>query len=226
MRQISIVNQSTTVPPAEFAAAVAALQVQLDRDFAPAWNLSATLAANGTTAERVYILDDTTQADALGYHDVTSADVPVGFVFAKTDQQYGVAWASTLSHEVLEQLADPQCNLTAMGHYGSKLALFAYEVADGVENDEYQINGVTLSNFVLPSWFQDGFRGRVDFMGRLSAAFTLSPGGYISYQTKLGTWQQWYADRTPHRQRWPERYSRRHQRLRKAAVAEALRGRS
>ncbi len=216
MRQVSLINQSTVVPAADFSAAVAALQVQLDRDFVPAWGISATLGANGSTPERIYVLDDSDQADALGYHTLDNANAPVGFVFARTDLQVGEHWQSTLSHELMEQLADPYCNLSAEGSYRGRAAVFAYEVADPVENDEYQINGVPVSNFVLPTWFEQGYAGKVDYLGRLSAAFTLSPGGYISYQTRLGAWQQWFGSRTPKRQTWPTRYSRRHRRLGRA----------
>jgi len=220
MRQISIINESTVVPANEFAAAVAAVQVQLNRDFSPAWKLWVTLVPNGNTPERVYVLDDSDQADALGYHTIDNNNNPVGFVFANTDKKLGLHWQPTLSHEVLEQIPDPYTNLTALGYFSNMLALVAYESADPVENDEYLINGVPVSNFVFPSWFEDGYNGRVDFLGRLSQAFTLSPGGYISYQTKLGIWQNAFAALTPHRQRWPHRYSRRHRRLTKQSIME------
>lgn len=210
MRPIAIVNQSTVVSLSDVSAAVAALQIQLDRDFSPAWGIWARLGVNDGAAERILVLDDTNQADALGYHTITQQDV-----------QDGEAWPATLSHELLEQLCDPLTNLAAEGSYQGKAAVFAFEVCDPVENDEYQINGIPVSNFVLPSWFQEGYTGRVDHLGRLSKSFTLSPGGYISYQTRLGSWQQWFGERTPHRQRWPGRYCRRQHRLARSLARQA-----
>jgi hypothetical protein len=56
----------------------------------------------------------------------------------------------------------------------------AFEIADPVQSDCYNVQGVTVSSFVLPSWFDpDAAAGeRFDFLGRLSAPFTLSKGGY------------------------------------------------
>ena len=38
-------------------------------------------------------------------NDVTREGLPLGKVFAKTDQQYGEKWTGTASHELLEMLA-------------------------------------------------------------------------------------------------------------------------
>jgi len=48
------------------------------------------------------ILDDSDQAGALGYHDLTSDGLPIGKVFAASDLKAGTSWTVTASHELLE----------------------------------------------------------------------------------------------------------------------------
>lgn len=243
MRTITIVNQSTVVNAAEFAAAVAACQRQVNEHFGPAWGgLSAQLVAqtaaspqapHNVAGECIYVLDDSDQQGALGYHELTASDVPIGYCFAKTSQDAGDSWQTTLSHELLEQMADPfidtcvevelphasgQRGIVGLfGHRHGQIGLVSYEVCDPVENDTYPIDGVPMSNFVLPAWFQSagtpGVVGPFDYLKKLTAPLTLTPGGYISYATRLGAWQQLSARQNVR----PEKYQRRGKRLRRSA---------
>ena len=82
----------------------------------------------------------------------------MGKVFAGTDLKYGYTWSVTASHELLEMLADPNINLTVLVQSSDTAGkLYAYEVCDTCEADEngYEIDGVLLSDFVFPSWFED-----------------------------------------------------------------------
>ena len=219
MRQITIVNQSSVVSAADFAAAIAALQIQLSRDFAPAWDIEAQIVGATTppATEQILILDNTDQADALGYHTITPSDQPVGYVFAKTTIDAGDHWQATLSHELLEELVDPLVNsLAGPLTWAKKIACVALEVADPVENSEYDINGIPVSDFVTPLWFQPNpapAGTRYDQMGLLTAPLTMTPGGYVAYLAAgMKTWSQTFAKKCPKHQRSIERYSRRHRR--------------
>ena len=218
MRNIAIINHSSLVGRDDVARCVAALQTQVSRDFAPLWGIDAEVRVAEEPAdeqEPLYILEDTAQADALGFHARTTADRPCSFVFVRPCLEVGDSWQATASHELLEMLADPLVNLAAEGVHRGQPALFALEVCDPVENDEYEIAGVAVSNFVLPTWFVAGplpDDALVDFLGRLTDPFTLSPAGYASYCTELGRWQQWFNRRCPKHQRQPAAYSRRKRR--------------
>jgi len=75
-----------------------------------------------------------------------------------------------LSHELLEMLADPWINWCATGN-DSKI--YALEVCDAVEADDlgYDIDGVRVSDFVTPAWFEPHVRGPVGFQeARLQGA--------------------------------------------------------
>lgn len=201
MIHISVINASSVLTDAQVSAAVPALQTQISRDFAPAWGTDAHLdfvPLSGRPAAGSWwlsILDDSDQADALGYHDVTSDGMPLGKVFARSDIRYGYQWTVTASHELLEMLADPDINLCALVMMSTSSRLYAYEVCDPCEADAlgYKIGDVLVSDFVLPTWFER-LRGRhqVDFCKHLLTPLTLAPGGYMSFMD-MGShvgWQQ------------------------------------
>jgi hypothetical protein len=207
--QIAVLNASTVLPDAAVQAAVVDLQTQVHRDLAPAWGVDATLlfVPHGTPppaqAWQLVILDTSDQAGALGYHDVTAQGQPLGKVFAKTDQQYGLSWTVTASHELCEMLVDPEINLTVFVQPTARSGtLYAYEVADPCEADQYgyQIGPTLVSDFVTPAWFEPSqTQGPFDYGQHLHAPLTLLPGGYMSlFQVGRGTgWHQVTAAHTP-----------------------------
>ena len=215
--KIAIVNVSTVVTDADFKKVIPALQKQVTRDFAPAWGFDADLRilpANGALAANEWllaILDDSDQAGALGYHDVTKQGRPLGKVFAKTDKQFGEQWSATASHELLEMLADPNINLTVFEEdTGAAGRLYAYEVCDACEAEQfsYKIDGVLLSDFVFPSWFESFRKAgstQFDFTKGIKKPFELLKGGYIGvYDIGSGAgWQQLTAERVNFRSRPP-----------------------
>jgi hypothetical protein len=209
--QIAIVNASTTVTDTEVVPVVAALQVQVDRDYTPIWHTQAkiTFYPKGQNppadAWQLALLDNSDLAGALGYHDITPNGQPLGKSFVGTDKQYGLSWSITTSHELLEMLTDPWINLTVFDQItdtGGRL--YAYEVCDACEDDSfgYDINGVMVSDFVTPAWFE-GWRvtnsTMFDFKKHITAPYMLLSGGYISYFDvgRGNGWQQLNADAAP-----------------------------
>jgi hypothetical protein len=188
---IAIQNLSTVVTDAQVTTAVAALQIQLDRDWQPAWATTATLTAYKktqvipATSWIIYIMDNSDYAGALGYHDENARYKPYGKVFAKTAKDYGYSWTVTLSHELLEMMADPYINLTVFNQDTNTTGLlYAYEVCDACEADAfgYRINNVLVSDFVYPAWFDyyQLARGtRFNYRNTITAPFQLLGGGYI-----------------------------------------------
>lgn len=210
--QIAVINQSTVLTDADVSAAVPALQAQIHRDFAPAWGIDADLTFVGGGAQPAagqwwaVVLDNSDQAGALGYHDLTSEGLPVGKIFAGTDAQYGSKWTVTASHEILEMLGDPDINQTVFAQSSDTAGiLYAYENCDACESDPYgyDIDGVTVSDFVYPAWFET-FRQpnstQFDYQKQITAPFQLLPGGYIgTYNVTSGSgWTQITADQAPH----------------------------
>jgi N-acetylmuramoyl-L-alanine amidase len=201
--KVSIINESTVVSDNEVVDAIADLQTQVSRDFAPAWGIDAdlTFVPSGSQPARgswwLSILDNSDQAGALGYHDTTNEGLPLGKVFAATDKQLGTSWTVTASHELLEMLGDPDINLTAFVQSSDTTgSLYAYEVADACEADNYgyTIGNTLVSDFVFPAWFESFAPAgtQLDQQGQIKKPFELLPGGYISVLdiTSSNGWQQ------------------------------------
>lgn len=198
---IVVKNLSTVVADADLQAALPAFQTQVSRDFCNSgWGIDASLEflqkkdKLPAGAWLLGVFNDADQAGALGYHDLTKAGLPVGKVFARTTIDNRGKWTVTFSHELLEMLADPNINLCAFDEEARRL--YAYEVCDAVEADSlgYDINGITVSDFVLPGWFEPMHAGkneRFAFKSHVKAPFHLLPGGYIGYYDLAGGgWQQ------------------------------------
>ncbi len=196
---IVVINESDVATKKQVERMVKAIQKQVTEHFRPAWGLQARLVFNEEPEERgmrVVIRDRATEEDEgfLGYHFVNG--LPVTYVFARDDIEENGEFSSTLSHEVLEMLADPDVNLYARGFYRDKAgrrrsAFIPYEVCDPVEASTYKIDGVPVCDFVLPEWFEpeheDGDM-KMDFRRVIDGPFRLAPGGYtdvfVNGQTK------------------------------------------
>src|SRR5215831_3280299 len=158
---IAVINQSDVARNKEVERVVKAVQKQVNEHFTPAWGLRGRLVFNEgpPKAMKVIIKDKAEDEDKgyFGYH--FASGLPVTYVFAKDDIAAHGEFSSTVSHEVLEMLADPGVNLYAQGFYRDKAgrrreAFMPYEVCDPVESSFYEIDGVKVCNFVLPEWFE------------------------------------------------------------------------
>ncbi|UUZ68691.1 hypothetical protein LP416_01745 [Polaromonas sp. P2-4] len=97
----------------------------------------------------------------------------------------------TLSHEALELIGDPMVNLLVQGPHPAEPAATVFhwfEMCDAVQSETYQIDGVEVSNFVLPLYFTGGDEpgSRNDFLGKPHTGKTLrsfgvNPGGYVGF---------------------------------------------
>jgi hypothetical protein len=209
MINVIIVNHSTVVKDVDVSAWTKALQIQVTRDFFPAWGVDAKLTSlpHGKNAPAgnwvLSILDNADQADALGYHDITPDGLPLGKVFAKTTLDDKGSVSVTTSHELLEMLGDPDINLVAELDDGSgkPSKFYGYEVCDACEDDSfgYKIDGVLVSDFVYPAYFES-FRKpkstQFDYGKKITAPFTLLKGGYISV-LDLGNLSEGWQQLTP-----------------------------
>ena len=184
MESIQVVNQAQNLTDSDLARFVAAIQIQVTRDFAPVWNEPATITALTKTAPtdpaamQVFMVDtiQSVAPGALAYHTITSLGKPVGYVgvndviadavSAGISAAQGISTA--LSHEILEALADPDINLLSSDPTTNTTALYANEVADPVENDAYDYTidlgdgkpPVYVSNFITPAWFQGFWKSK------------------------------------------------------------------
>lgn len=207
MFHIAIINEATSYKMP--AAVIGALAKQVGDHFAPEWGTYAELRQIAQPSDKMAgewllaILDDSDQAGALGYHDLTTDGQPLGKVFARTTIQAGLNPTVTISHELLEMLADPDINLSCEidnPATGVPTRFYAREVCDACEDDTYAygINGVKVSDFVRRSWFIPGENKPYDYAGKIAAPLQLISGGYISLlNVATQGWTQVDAERAP-----------------------------
>jgi len=204
---ISVINLSNgAVSDALLQYAIRAVNRQIADDFEPYWGFGAQLRLEGKTGRSradvdpadirgdaiLYVRKTTDMSDAEGYHDRHFSGIPYGFVFLDLSHALGEDWTVTLSHEALELVGDPQANLLVRGPHpvDRKRQVFHwFEMCDAVQEETYQIDGVSVSNFVLPLYFTSGNErgGRNDFLGTVDAdgktlrSFSVNRGGYIGF---------------------------------------------
>jgi hypothetical protein len=178
---IAFVNLAKTPLGVDLTKLVAALSKQLQRDFVPIWGYPAKLYVTKKAKPgewQVVFLDDADAADALGYHDLTKNGQPVSKVFVKTTIAAGEKVSVTASHELLEMLIDPGAQLWAQSDDGR---FYAYEMCDAVEEEVYSIDGIEVSDFVHPAFFESWHKpGSVQFdhLKKVKRPFQTLKNGY------------------------------------------------
>jgi hypothetical protein len=184
---IACVNMSTVPLGVPFDKLTATLQKAYDTFFLPVWGYPVKLY-NTTTPKasdwRFIYFDTADTAGALGYHDLTDEGQPLTKVFVKTTLAAGELVSVTAAHELFEMVIDPIANLWAEAADGTE---YAYEMSDPVEEDTFLVDGVPISNFVHPSWFEP-FKHppgtKFDHLGKLTKPFSMTKGGYVITKKK------------------------------------------
>jgi hypothetical protein len=203
---ISVINHTAgQVSDEELQIAIRAINRQIREDYEPYWHIGGELRLEGKSGAKpskqnlsdmrgdavLYLWNAVDVDDALGYHDANNRGIPYGFVFTELAKQLGENWSVTLSHEALEMLGDSEVNLLVQGPHPaepSRTVFHWYEMCDAVQAETYEIDGVAVSNFVLPLYFTGGdeIGGRNDFLGRTYKgkplrSFGVNPGGYVGF---------------------------------------------
>lgn len=196
MPTITCVNEATVDLQVDWQQLIAALDAYANTIFAPVWGTPARIVDAGASRTvppgswGLVFMDDPDRQGFLGYHDLTADGLPLAKIFVRTILKDGEKVSVAASHELTEMLVDPGIQMGARGPDG--VTWYAYETADAVEHDEFPVNGLAMSNFVYPAWFE-GFRRpgstKFDHLQNTSAPFELRPRGYIDV-FRNGAWEQ------------------------------------
>lgn len=190
---IACFNQATVDLQVDYDALIAAMQKYIDDSIVPVWGTPANLVKTDgfqKGAWAMVFLDDADQAGALAYHDLTPDGFPVAKVFVRTTLENNDLVSVSASHELVEMLVDPAINLMTTGP--DPKTIYAYESADPVEALSFDVDGIAMSDFVYPSYFEvfhPAGSVRFDQMDKVNKPFQILSGGY-QIIFKNGKWNQ------------------------------------
>jgi hypothetical protein len=205
MLHIAVINESTAITDGDVRMMLPAFERQWNGDLLSVWGVAAAAFDFVPRGHRppggswwVTFLDDSDQAGALAYHDLTNEGLPIAKVFVKTiladklapGSEQGGSVSVGASHEICEMAVDPWLNSAYQDNQG---IFWAGEVCDPVEDDRYgyEIGGVLVSDFVTPNWFgHQHAQGPIDFRGHALRAFEVLSGGYAQKFDPQSGWVQ------------------------------------
>lgn len=191
--RIACFNKATVAFGVNFDALIAAMQVFVDRHVAPVWGTPAKLIKSKGFVKGAWamvFLDNADQPGALAYHDLTPDGLPEAKVFVKTTLENKELVSVSASHELVEMLVDPAINLMTTGP--DPKTIYAYESADPVEALSFSVNGIPMTDFVYPAYFENFHKpGSVQFdrLKKVKKPFQILSGGY-QIIFKNGKWSQ------------------------------------
>lgn len=172
-----------------------AIQKQLDQHFVKSWAKTAQITAFKSLAEipaeyNVITVKSNISVKLDGFHGVDDSGKPYGEI------KYWQRWTYTLSHEVLEMVHNPYLKEfrknPSIIDPNTENPLFVEEVADATDGKGYFIDGIEVSNFITPYWYDivktDG--RKYDYLGLLTAPRQLYEGGYVSWLSVTNEYYQ------------------------------------
>jgi hypothetical protein len=177
----------------ELAKAASALTLQLQRDVAPIWKVSASVAALATPDAilpgvwPVFVMDKLPPGEG-GVH-LTSHNQP----YAKIVK--GNTWTLDASHEIIEMVIDPQASRlhasnaieVSGGGFVDAPGKFEYlvEACDPCEDTSfaYLVDDVMVSDFITPHFYDPvgSSAVRYSFTGAIKQPRELLRNGYLSW---------------------------------------------
>ena len=197
MPSIVVINESSRLVDGDIQAMLGAFDQQWNRDLKAVWGVDAAtfaLVAKGEAPVAgtwwVVFLDNSDQAGALAYHDLTNDGLPISKVFVESILADKASISVGATHEICEMAVDPWLNSAYQDPRG---VFWAGEVCDPVEDDTYgyRIGDVLVTDFVTPNWFgHQHAQSQIDLERHASSAFQVLSGGYAQqFQTGKG-WVQ------------------------------------
>jgi len=193
---IACFNEATENLGVDFDKLIAAMQAYVDRYVVPIWDTPAKLIKTTGFVKNAWamvFLDNADQPGALAYHDLTPDGLPLAKVFVKTTLKNGDLVSVSASHELVEMLVDPAINMMTTGP--DPKIIYAYESADPVEDLSFSVNGIPMSDFVYPAYFEAFHKAgsvRFDHLNKVTKPFQILSGGY-QIIFKNGKWGQVYG---------------------------------
>jgi hypothetical protein len=206
-----IANLSTELDSTSLANVLAAIQTQVWQDFHPEWGRGDTLTVVKASldAKKKALIDDQEApiiylgdksqdqqgggANVHGYHRTNHGKVAYGFVYLDVCKAANEHWSITLSHEVLELLANPKVDAHRKGpdprpgKPPGATVDYRLEICDPTQSDTYKIGDVAVANFVSRRYYGENGPWAWTNQRKLPLEpFGVRPRGYTIYDHATG----------------------------------------
>ena len=200
---VALIDDTGQISPGALHQAANDLTTQVARDFGPVWNARAVVTAMTETRRPAHhwpirIRTRLNPPGALGFH-TDQNNQPVAYVELTPD------WSVTVSHELVEMLADPSGNrmhppaLLPQGLDSSRVGLgqgalvrYLVETADPSEAGFYIVGQTKASDFIDDNWYQATLPAPAvtSHTGLLTLPREVGDGGYCSFARDDDEWFQ------------------------------------
>jgi hypothetical protein len=201
--QMAVLNHSTLLGDTAIEPMIAAVEEYVAAQIGPHWDIAVALhqIPSGDPPPagmwQTVFLDNSDQANDLGYHELTAEGLPLGRVFVATTQNCSQTVSRVFSHEVIEALVDPALNRTLPGPG----APYAIEVGDPLSLDSQgrMVQGQLMSGIALPAYYFPNYGTTYDLDGHLTGMIPTpaEEGGTFLMWQQDGMWQSQMAARAP-----------------------------
>ncbi|WP_413674378.1 hypothetical protein ACEN9H_08445 [Massilia cellulosiltytica] len=189
--RIALIPHAPGLNVADVYRVAAAIQQQVLAHFARDWHLSAGVAVQSEPSDGVvpvFIVSDDLGGLA-GFHMLKN-----GWPYAVV--RYGPTWSVAASHEVLELIADPTGDRTALGNWSGGPCSYVVEVCDPCQLVNYPCNGVLVSDFCLPAYYEQNPPpgSQLSWCNAIKGPKQVLPGGTLAWITQTSQLMQATVD--------------------------------
>ena len=168
---IAIVNTSH-IPDETIEKIIQAIEKVMP-EFSKDWNVFGTLKLNGDSQIKFFISTlEVQKPKERAFHSLKDG-IPYARVIVDKNDSLNLV-SLMISHEIFELLVNPMQN-----KYDRDYEL---EVCDPVSENSFDVDGIQISDWVLPAWFTYG-ELPYNHMNTLTRARKVALGGYINKRT-------------------------------------------
>jgi hypothetical protein len=142
------------------------------------------------------VIRDNIGINEEGVHWNETRDKPFALVTFREGDNPEDGWQPTVSHEVLEMLADPFGKEFRTGpslRPGQGPVEYLVEVCDPCQAVAfvYWVDDIPVSDFVLPDYYTAFSAGIYSYAGNITKPREVLPGGYVSWRDLLSPNPKW-----------------------------------
>lgn len=164
---MDIINKSQILSFSELNRILDAVNKVLP-EFCNSWNVPLTnvqLRRNISKLPHI-IISDSKNPPVCGYHDINNG-IPYARVYIKNNNISDIS--RNISHEIFELITNP---------LKKTVKDIFIEVCDPVNLNMFDVDGVSISDWVYPSWFDDNGIAPFNKLNTLKKSFENAQGGY------------------------------------------------